>query len=83
MNPILVHHESKSLTRSYLSMPQTPPSEVQVVGNYKLEKTLGQGTYGKVKLATDTRTNEKVPPLLPPPSLFLLLVNSNGCDRLP
>lgn len=32
----------------------------QVVGNYRIEKTIGQGTYGKVKLAYHTVTNAKV-----------------------
>ena len=36
------------------------PAAPAVIGNYRLEKTIGQGTYGKVKLAVDLRTNEKV-----------------------
>ena len=36
-------------------------SEVPVyLGHYRVEKTLGQGSYGKVKLATNTKTNQKV-----------------------
>jgi hypothetical protein len=31
-----------------------------MVHHYKLDKTIGQGTYGKVKLGFDTRTGEKV-----------------------
>lgn len=31
-----------------------------IAGRYQLDKTIGQGTYGKVKLATDNQTNEKV-----------------------
>ncbi|CAG8462724.1 7326_t:CDS:2 [Acaulospora morrowiae] len=34
--------------------------EVKCVGNYVLEKTLGEGTYGKVKLATHKLTSQKV-----------------------
>lgn len=30
------------------------------LANYKLGKTIGQGSYGKVKLAVDLRTKEKV-----------------------
>lgn len=30
------------------------------IGNYVLSKTLGEGTFGKVKLATHILTNEKV-----------------------
>lgn len=32
----------------------------QQVGNYRLERTIGQGTYGKVKIATHIHTDEKV-----------------------
>lgn len=40
---------------------QSPaPTSDPVVGNYKLGKTIGQGTYGKVKLASDIRTGQKV-----------------------
>ncbi|TPX31998.1 hypothetical protein SmJEL517_g04825 [Synchytrium microbalum] len=31
-----------------------------IVGNYKLDRTIGQGTYGKVKIATNMITDEKV-----------------------
>lgn len=31
-----------------------------VLNRYKIEKELGEGSYGKVKLAIDTRTGEKV-----------------------
>jgi len=31
-----------------------------MVGDYRLEKTIGQGTYGKVKLGIHIKTNEKV-----------------------
>jgi len=31
-----------------------------MVGDYRLEKTIGQGTYGKVKLGIHMKTNEKV-----------------------
>jgi len=31
-----------------------------MVGDYRLEKTIGQGTYGKVKLGIHVKTNEKV-----------------------
>lgn len=33
----------------------------QIVGNYRIGKTIGQGTYGKVKLAYHIATNAKVP----------------------
>jgi len=31
-----------------------------IIGNYKVEVTIGQGTYGKVKLARNISTDEKV-----------------------
>ena len=33
---------------------------MSIVGNYKIEKTIGQGTFGKVKLGTHILTGEKV-----------------------
>lgn len=30
------------------------------IGNYKIEKTLGQGTFGKVKQGIHIHTNQKV-----------------------
>ncbi|KAL7748383.1 hypothetical protein RI367_006345 [Sorochytrium milnesiophthora] len=36
------------------------PNEPTVIGSYKIDKTLGQGTYGKVKLGIHLHTNEKV-----------------------
>ena len=34
--------------------------EEYILGNYKLGKTIGQGTFGKVKLGTHKMTGEKV-----------------------
>ena len=31
-----------------------------IVGNYKMEKTIGEGTFGKVKLAVHIPTEEQV-----------------------
>ncbi|KNE54668.1 CAMK/CAMKL protein kinase [Allomyces macrogynus ATCC 38327] len=36
------------------------PNEPSVIGNYKIDRTLGQGTYGKVKLGLHTASGEKV-----------------------
>jgi ABC-type proline/glycine betaine transport system permease subunit len=33
---------------------------VKKVGKYEIGKTIGEGTFGKVKLAINTETNEKV-----------------------
>ena len=37
-----------------------PESSKNIVGNYRLECTLGEGTFGKVKLGTHLPTNQKV-----------------------
>jgi serine/threonine protein kinase len=45
-------------------MPKTSMSEdlePAYVGQYNFEKNIGQGTYGKVKLAIHSETGEKVP----------------------
>ena len=31
-----------------------------IVKNYELKKVIGQGTYGKVRLGTNLKTNEQV-----------------------
>lgn len=36
------------------------PETKNIVGNYRLEHTLGTGTFGKVKLGIHLPTNEKV-----------------------
>jgi len=36
------------------------PHPARQVGNYVLSKTLGEGTFGKVKLGVHTLTGEKV-----------------------
>ncbi len=36
------------------------PTKIKKVGNYVLGKTLGQGTFGKVKVALDTITKREV-----------------------
>lgn len=37
-----------------------PQESSQIVGNYKIQKTIGEGSYGKVKLGTNLKTNELV-----------------------
>ena len=32
----------------------------QIIGNYRIEKTIGEGTFGKVKLAKNIPTGELV-----------------------
>jgi serine/threonine protein kinase len=36
------------------------PNEPSVIGNYKIDRTLGQGTYGKVKLGLHIVSSQKV-----------------------
>jgi 5'-AMP-activated protein kinase catalytic alpha subunit len=36
------------------------PSRPKKIGNFEIGKTIGQGTFGKVKLGTHLLTNEKV-----------------------
>ena len=45
------------------SLPETPQpvGYGEMIGVYKVDKTIGQGTYGKVRLGINTHTNEKVP----------------------
>jgi hypothetical protein len=40
---------------------ELPDAEI-TVGNYRLDRTIGQGTYGKVRLGVHTRTFEKISP---------------------
>ncbi|CAM9344540.1 unnamed protein product, partial [Chrysoparadoxa australica] len=42
------------------SLTRQPHRAIQTVGNYKLGKTLGEGTFGKVKVGIHTPTGEKV-----------------------
>ena len=35
-------------------------SKKQIIGNYQIEKTIGEGTFGKVKLGIHIPTEEKV-----------------------
>ena len=41
---------------------KTKPTEKEeyILGNYKLGKTIGEGTFGKVKIGTHKITEEKV-----------------------
>lgn len=36
------------------------PKKVNTIGNYSLGKTIGEGTFGKVKLGVHIQTNENV-----------------------
>ncbi|KAH6601782.1 hypothetical protein BASA61_001809 [Batrachochytrium salamandrivorans] len=39
---------------------QGPPDIEIIVGSYRLDRTIGQGTYGKVRLGIHITTDEKV-----------------------
>jgi len=44
-------------------VPQTKPNEPKTrknIGHYSIEKSIGEGTFGKVKLGTHHLTGEKV-----------------------
>ena len=48
------------VTRERLALPPPPPNRHVRVGYYDLEKTVGEGNFAKVKLATHTLTKAKV-----------------------
>jgi hypothetical protein len=49
-----IHDSALDLSPGTKAQPDTQ------IGNYRIEKTIGQGTYGKVKLGVHCQTNEKV-----------------------
>jgi len=44
--------------------PASPPRPISwspsFIGKYRIERTIGEGTYGKVKLGVNVHTNERV-----------------------
>lgn len=61
------------------SLPQH--RRIQCIGHYDLDKTIGQGQFGKVKLATHVLTGERVPQ--PPTCLCLATKPLNLTYPLP
>lgn len=57
--PVALNLSIASIAKSAPIQSPAPAQDV-VVGGYRLGKTIGEGTYGKVKIAYDVRTNEKV-----------------------
>jgi hypothetical protein len=53
---------SNSLTNESLvsSNFKSPGNHRGIIGNYTIDKTIGQGTYGKVKLGRNVLTGEQV-----------------------
>jgi hypothetical protein len=47
-------------TNKKQSLPADTVMDGQIIGNYKIEKTIGQGTYGKVKLSHHIHSGIKV-----------------------
>ncbi|KAI9366096.1 kinase-like domain-containing protein [Zopfochytrium polystomum] len=55
--------DSRDTSRNASNFPAASPVERQPdaqIGNYRLDKTIGQGTYGKVKLGVNITNGEKV-----------------------
>ena len=50
-------NKSQMSRQSNLQEPAEPPLQV---GDYRLEKVIGQGTYGKVRLGAHIETGENV-----------------------
>ena len=56
-----VHNRRARLTSAYHELGrQLTSGNFTVIGNYTLQRTIGQGTYGKVRLATHRLTNSRV-----------------------
>lgn len=51
---------SSLLPEQPLKAEDLDPTHAKTIGAYVLEKTLGKGTFGKVKAATHIKTGEKV-----------------------
>ena len=54
--------EGKNASPKQSTKEKTEPTEKEeyILGNYKLGKTIGEGTFGKVKIGTHKITEEKV-----------------------
>lgn len=57
--------DQTEMVYNYDSPRQTP--KPKMIGNYEVQRILGRGAYGTVKLAIDATTGEKV-------SLFILFL---------
>jgi len=51
---------SKNNNKMMIKNPSKKISSDEISHNYIFEKDIGEGTFGKVKLATHILTNEKV-----------------------
>ena len=52
--------EKERLKDFILGKKASPKKELKQVSHFNIEKTLGEGTFGKVKLGVQTITGEKV-----------------------
>ena len=58
---IALQTQTGALSLPYFGSAESELTDrTMVLGCYLLEQTLGKGSYGMVKLATDVRTNTKV-----------------------
>ncbi|AJV14144.1 Snf1p [Saccharomyces cerevisiae YJM1463] len=54
------HHHGHGGSNSTLNNPKSSLADGAHIGNYQIVKTLGEGSFGKVKLAYHTTTGQKV-----------------------
>ncbi len=54
------HSKTKQLLPSIFYPVMSHNENSLIIGDYKLGKTIGKGTFGKVKLGTHLKTKEKV-----------------------
>jgi serine/threonine protein kinase len=80
-------HNSRPNSRAQQLIEQQQATEKrQIVGQYMLGKTIGEGTFGKVKLAAHMPTGEKVSLLLCRREITIIdsfFSNVSGCCKDP
>ncbi len=56
----LAPHQKLGAHSSRRSSTQPPEQTQKIIGNYLFERTIGEGSFAKVKLAVHRLTNKKV-----------------------